>query len=156
MSASKPGRPRGRPPSIISRSRLQRKGPASGPFRVYYNPSSFAMLLAMRRASSLVGALTNCDQGRMTASCFALVLSPRSLAVGRLINMRKLIIGIIGAVVLLVAGLASNAEAARLTGCCHIGGMQFCGSPPCPAPASRPSSCCKQYGTWHCPCPPKQ
>ena len=38
MSASKPGRPRRRPPSIISRSRLQRKGPASGPFLIYCNP----------------------------------------------------------------------------------------------------------------------
>ena len=35
MSASKPGRLRRRPPSIISRSRLQRKGPASGLFLIY-------------------------------------------------------------------------------------------------------------------------
>ena len=44
--------------------------------------------------------------------------------------MRKVIIGITGAVTLLLAGmLASNAEAARLTGCCHIGGYWLCGSP---------------------------
>src|SRR5262245_55167185 len=35
MSARQPGRRRRRPPSIISRSRLQRKGPASGLFLIY-------------------------------------------------------------------------------------------------------------------------
>ena len=38
-------------------------------------------------------------------------------------DMRKVVIGTIGAVTLLVGGmLAGNSEAARLTGCCHIAG----------------------------------
>jgi hypothetical protein len=45
--------------------------------------------------------------------------------------MRRVVVATIGAVMLLLAGmLASNAVAARLTGCCHIGGMWLCGSPP--------------------------
>ena len=67
--------------------------------------------------------------------------------------MRKVVIGITGAVALLLAGMfASNAEAARLTGCCHINGYWMCGMA-CgdtgPSPAPR---CCKLYGRWHCPC----
>jgi len=67
--------------------------------------------------------------------------------------MRKVVIGITGAVTLLLAGmLASNAEAARLTGCCHIAGRWFCGMACGSSAVSRPSSCCKLYGRWHCPC----
>ena len=45
--------------------------------------------------------------------------------------MRKVVIGITGAVALLLAGmLAGNAEAAPLTGCCHVAGAWLCGSPP--------------------------
>jgi hypothetical protein len=45
--------------------------------------------------------------------------------------MRKVAIGITGAVALLLAGmLAGYAEAAPLTGCCHVAGAWLCGSPP--------------------------
>ena len=66
--------------------------------------------------------------------------------------MRKVVVGTIGAVTLLLAGmLASNAEAAPLTGCCHVAGAWVCGMA-CwgHSPAPR---CCKLYGRWHCPCP---
>jgi hypothetical protein len=67
--------------------------------------------------------------------------------------MRKVVIGITGAVTLLFVGmLASNAEAARLNNCCHIAGKWFCGMAYGSSAESRPSRCCKLYGTWHCPC----
>jgi len=72
--------------------------------------------------------------------------------------MRKFVVGTIGAVTLLLAGMfTGNSEAAPLRGCCNVNGMWMCGmacggrhhsSAP---PASR---CCKLYGSWHCPCPP--
>ena len=42
--------------------------------------------------------------------------------------MRKVIIGIIGAVTLLLAGMSGDAEAARLTGCCEANGVWICGT----------------------------
>jgi hypothetical protein len=68
--------------------------------------------------------------------------------------MRKVIIGTIEAVTLLLAGmLAWNAEAAPLSGCCHIGGVWACGMA-CSGHSPSPKECCKLYGRWHCPCPP--
>jgi hypothetical protein len=78
--------------------------------------------------------------------------------------MGKVIIGITGAVMLLLAGmLAGNAEAARLTGCCQVDGAWMCGTvcesysqAPPPAPTSAPTSapnCCRLFGKWLCACP---
>ena len=81
--------------------------------------------------------------------------------------MRKVAIGLIGAV-LLLSGFAWKAEAARCPyPMCLVrlpSGALVCmrltGVPPgrCPPPRAmmRGAGCCKQYGTWHCPCPPKQ
>jgi hypothetical protein len=75
--------------------------------------------------------------------------------------MRKVIVVITGAVALPLAGmLAGNAEAARLTGCCHVDGAWLCGTvceSNSPAPTSAPtpaSNCCKLFGKWLCSCPP--
>jgi hypothetical protein len=66
--------------------------------------------------------------------------------------MRKVAIGITGAVALLLAGmLAGNAEAAPLKGCCHRAGAWVCGMACGVMPAPK---CCKLYGRWQCPCPP--
>jgi hypothetical protein len=71
--------------------------------------------------------------------------------------MGKVVVGTIGAVTLLLAGmLAGNAEAAPLRGCCNVAGIPMCGMA-CwghQKPAPPPSRCCKLYGKWHCPCPP--
>ena len=66
--------------------------------------------------------------------------------------MRKVAIGLTGVIALLLAGmLASDAEAAPLTGCCHRAGAWVCGMVCGVFPAQK---CCKLYGRWHCPCPP--
>jgi hypothetical protein len=70
--------------------------------------------------------------------------------------MRKVVVAMIGAVTLLLAGtLSGNAEAGRLTGCCHRNGIWMCGMA-CGGSSQGPRnpSCCKRYGKWHCPCPP--
>ena len=73
--------------------------------------------------------------------------------------MRKVIIGIVGTVALLAAGIfAGDAEAARISGnfCCALGGHHICCNRTRGCPCGMPGpQCCKQYGTWHCPCPPK-
>ena len=64
---------------------------------------------------------------------------------------------VLGAVTLLFAGmfLVGNANAAALTGCCHVNGTWMCGMA-CggQSQTSQPPKCCKLYGKWHCPCPP--
>jgi hypothetical protein len=71
--------------------------------------------------------------------------------------MRKVVVGTMGAVTLLLAVIsAGNAEAAPLRGCCNVAGIPMCGMA-CwghQKPAPPPSRCCKLYGKWHCPCPP--
>jgi hypothetical protein len=80
--------------------------------------------------------------------------------------MRKAAIAFISVVVLLLSGFVWNAEAycpyprcvirppsARLRAVC----VRVEGVPPSPCPMSHgQGTCCKQYGKWHCPCPPKQ
>ena len=82
--------------------------------------------------------------------------------------MRKVAV-ITGAVVLLLSGFAWKAEAGRMCPypmclqrlpsgalvCMRVPGVP---PGPCPSPRSmmKGAGCCKQYGTWHCPCPPKQ
>jgi hypothetical protein len=75
--------------------------------------------------------------------------------------MRKVVVGTKGLAALLLAGmLAGNAEAARLTGCCHVDGAWLCGTVcegQSPAPTTAPTtapSCCKLFGKWLCSCPP--
>ena len=67
--------------------------------------------------------------------------------------MRKLVIGIVGAVTLLLAGmLAGNAEAFQLFAkCCSVNGVWSCGYQCAQPPAPR---CCKVHGKVVCPCPP--
>ena len=70
--------------------------------------------------------------------------------------MRNVIVGISAAIALLFIGTL-DADAAKISGsfCCGAGAHQVCCSRtrgcPCGVP-TRPQ-CCKQYGTWHCPCP---
>jgi hypothetical protein len=70
--------------------------------------------------------------------------------------MHKLIVGIPAAIALLLVGL-SDASAAKITGnfCCGAGAHQICCNRTrgCPCGVPMRPECCKQFGTWHCPCP---
>jgi len=78
--------------------------------------------------------------------------------------MRKVAIAFVSVVVFLLSGFVWMAEAycpyprcvirppgTRLRAVC----VRVEGVPPSPCPTSHGQGCCKQYGTWHCPCPPK-
>jgi hypothetical protein len=71
--------------------------------------------------------------------------------------MRKATIGISAAILLLFIG-AFDADAAKISGnfCYGVGGHRVVcctrtGGCPCGVPTH--PQCCKQFGTWHCPCP---
>jgi hypothetical protein len=70
--------------------------------------------------------------------------------------MRKVIIGISAAIALLFIGTL-DADAAKISGsfCCGAGAHQVCCNRTrgCPCGVPMRPQCCKQYGTWHCPCP---
>jgi len=73
--------------------------------------------------------------------------------------MRKVAIGIVGAMALLASGFVWKAEA-RTPGLCKPPNcLTRCGHKWCCVPRGAGTvcahECCKQYGTWHCPCPPK-
>jgi len=71
----------------------------------------------------------------------------------REVNMRKVVIGIVGAVTLLLAGmLAGNAEAQLFAKCCSVNGVWTCGYQCAHPQAPR---CCKVHGKKVCPCPPQ-
>jgi hypothetical protein len=70
--------------------------------------------------------------------------------------MRKLIIGILATIAVLLVSL-SDGNAAKITGnfCCGAGAHQVCCTRTrgCPCGLPMRPQCCKQFGTWHCPCP---
>ena len=81
MSASKPGRPRRRPPSIISRQRLQRKGPAFGSlshFRRTEKPSTL-LRIAQAKARS-IAALLGLILTLVSITAFSSICSSSKLA----------------------------------------------------------------------------
>src|SRR5262245_28839127 len=101
----------------------------------------------------------------LPAYAVSAVTARGSLTVWEANNMRKVAIAFISVVVFLLSGFVWMAEAycpyprcvirpsgARLRAVC----VRVEGVPPGPCPTSHDQGCCKQYGKWHCPCPPKQ